>query len=51
VGSSVQYVVQAGDISGGNVVLRLRYRTVSASNKTLYSSANIPLHWSVKNLG
>jgi hypothetical protein len=49
-GGTIQYVVQSGDISGGNVTLRLRYRTASAANKTLYASSNIPLHWSVVNL-
>lgn len=50
VGTAIQYVVQAGDISGGVVTLRLRYRTETAANKTLYASADNPLQWSVVNL-
>ncbi len=38
-GGTVFYTVQSGDISGGNVVLRLRYRTSAASNKTLNGGA------------
>jgi hypothetical protein len=49
-GTMVQYVVQAGDVSGGNVTLRLRYRTSSATNKTLYASSDLPFQWSVANL-
>ena len=50
VGGSTVYTVQAGDISGGNVTLRLRYR-VDAATRTLYANADNPLHWWVKNLG
>ena len=49
-GSPAQYTVQAGDISGGNVVCRLRYRQDSAVNKTLFASSLLPLFFSVKNL-
>lgn len=49
-GGSVQYVVQSGDISGGNVTLRLRYRTLTATNKTLTGSTTQPLQFSVVNL-
>lgn len=39
----------AGDISGGNVTLRLRYATSGATNKTLYGSALIPMHFRATN--
>lgn len=51
IGGVCDYVVQAGDISGGNVTLRLRYRTGTAANKTITGSANQPLQVSVKNFG
>lgn len=50
-GAPVHYAVQAGDISGGNVTLRLRYRTTTAANKTLYGSSVFPLQYSVINMG
>lgn len=50
IGASIQYVVQSGDISGGNVVLRLRVRTATATNKVLFASSNVPFHWGVVNL-
>jgi hypothetical protein len=50
VGAAIQYVVQSGDISGGNVTLRLRYRTTSASVKTMNATSDIPFQWSVVNL-
>lgn len=49
VGAAIQYVVQAGDISGGNVTLRLRGRYFSAA-RSIYTSADNPMHWSVVNL-
>jgi hypothetical protein len=48
---SMLYVVQAGDISGGTVTLRLRYRTSSGADKTLFATSDIPLHLFVKNMG
>lgn len=50
IGGAAQYAVQSGDISGGTVTLRLRYRTGSASNKTLFGTTDIPFQWSVVNL-
>lgn len=50
-GGSVQYAVQAGDIDVGNVTLRLRYRTNTSSNKKLFANTDMPLHFSVVNLG
>jgi hypothetical protein len=43
------YVVQAGDISGGNVVFRLYYRV--SANRTLSASASIPLITQATNFG
>lgn len=51
IGASILYTVQAGDISGGNVTFRIRYRTGSAVNKGLFASADTPFQWSVKNFG
>lgn len=49
---AIHRTLTAGDIDGGTVRLRLRYRTSSASNKTLRaSSAIVPLQWYAKNLG
>jgi len=48
-GATFPYVVQAGDISGGNVTLRLYYR-VSGTGKVLAASSTIPLTFWVKNL-
>lgn len=50
-GGSVMKTLVSGDISGGAVTLRLRYRTIIASAKTLTASAACPFHWWVKNLG
>ncbi len=49
---SVMYTLQAGDISGGIVIARLRYRndgTTAARN--LYGTAAMPLQFWAKNLG
>jgi hypothetical protein len=51
IGGAARYVVQAGDISGGTVTLRLRYTTFSASNKTLSGSTSSPLTFKATNLG
>lgn len=49
---AVQYVVQAGDLTGGSVVLRLLYLTSAASNRTLGRSISQgPLMFAVANLG
>ena len=50
VGATVQYVTQSGDISGGNVVLRMRYRTNTGVNKTLFGTTGIPFQFSAINL-
>lgn len=46
------YVVQSGDISGGNVRCRLRYKTGSATNRNVYAdSATWPFKIGGGNLG
>lgn len=50
-GGSFMRALVAGDISAGMVTLRLRYRTSSAVNKTLYAQTDLPLHFWAKNLG
>jgi hypothetical protein len=50
-GGSVMRVLAAGDVSGGNVVLRLRYRTNTAVNLTLQANTNIRLQFWAKNIG
>lgn len=46
------YVVQAGDISGGTVTVRLRYLNSSTTSRTLYAgSGSFPLTVTLKNLG
>jgi hypothetical protein len=48
---AIQYVVQAGDISGGNVTLRPFYLTSAAANRTMTRSvANGALSLQVVNL-
>lgn len=51
IGGSAIYVVQAGDVVGGQVTLRLRYRTSTAANKTVLATADTPFTWAVVNLG
>lgn len=52
VGGSVFWKVVAGDISSGNVTCRFRARTSpTATNKTFYSSANLPLLVALRNHG
>ena len=45
------YVIQAGDLSSGYVTLTVRYRTSTATNKTLYGSIARPLEFHVDNIG
>lgn len=45
-GGSVLYQLKAGDISGGTVTLRLRYKTVQAANRSVRAStATHALQW------
>lgn len=41
----MEYVLQSGDISSGSVTLRLRYKTGTASNLTLFANSAAPFHW------
>ena len=45
------YPLVAGDISGGQVTLRLRIKCSSASTKTLFATAASPFVWWAKNIG
>lgn len=49
-GASIVYVVQSGDISGGNVELRLCGWVDVATSKTVQANTNSPLVFWVKNL-
>lgn len=51
VGGSVLYELVSGDISGGTVTLRIRYRTSAGSNKVMRANIDNPFHWFAKNLG
>ena len=51
VGGSILYESVSGDISGGNILLRMRYRTGTAANRTVNASTNQPLHFWAKNIG
>jgi hypothetical protein len=49
-----QYLVVSGDVSSGTITLRPRYKTGSATNRTLFANNNANgqrLHYWVKNLG
>ena len=50
VGGAFPYVVQSGDISGGNVTLRL-YSRVSSGSRVVDATASSPLITWVQNLG
>lgn len=50
-GGSVIYVLQAGDISAGQVTLQVRYRSFTSTLKTLYATTALPLHFWAKNFG
>lgn len=49
VGGSTFYVLQAGDISGGNVTLRLRIRPANTTSRSISASAVNPLMVAVRN--
>jgi hypothetical protein len=49
VAATVHYTVVSGDISGGNVAIRLQYN--STGTKTLYAGSNYALVFNVINLG
>lgn len=50
-GGAIMRALIAGDISAGTVTLRLRYRTSTAANKTLFANADNSFHFYAKNLG
>lgn len=47
---SILYTAQAGDISGGNVIVTLACCNSTSTGKSIYASAANPLHFFVKNL-
>lgn len=49
-GSAFKTVASA-DISGGNVIVRIRHRTLSAANKTLWATTANPLYFYARNHG
>jgi hypothetical protein len=49
-GGTILYTVQAGDLSGGTVTLRLR-AAVSSGSRDLAASSGTPLFFSAQNLG
>lgn len=51
VGATVYYIVVGGDISGGNVTLRLRGKTGGGTNKVVRASSGEALTWYAVNLG
>lgn len=51
VGGPMWYKVVSGDVSGGNILLRLRYRTSSATNATLWGNTDLPLVFTARNHG
>lgn len=47
-GGPILYTLQAGDISAGTVTIQVCYRTVSATNRTIYGGTNTPItSWAV----
>lgn len=50
-GSTITRTLVSGDISGGTVTLRLRYRQDTAGNRLFVGTATDPFIWYAKNLG
>lgn len=48
---SVFYTLQAGDISGGTVTLRLRDHPASSTNRVVSATTALPIQFWAKNLG
>ena len=48
---SVFYVLQSGDVSGGNVTLRVQYAMNTATNRTLFGTTANPFQWYARNHG
>lgn len=51
VSGSVMYQLQSGDVSGGNVVLRMRVIMEGSIDRQVNATADRPFHWWAKNLG
>ena len=51
ISGSAFYTVQSGDISGGNVTVRFRYKTSIATARSIYGDSTAGSFFSVKNLG
>ena len=52
VGAPASRTMASADISGGNVIMRIRHKTGTAANKTFYATtANGPLYFQVRNQG
>jgi len=50
-GGSFFRTLAAGDISAGTVTVRVRYRTGSAANKTLFATTDNPFEYWIRNHG
>lgn len=51
-GGSLQKMLVAGDLSGTNLTLRLRYKpSANTPDRLVFSSLDIPLSWWARNLG
>lgn len=51
IGGCFYYKLVSGDISGSNVTLRLRYRTASATNRSVFCSTDNPFVFFARNHG
>ena len=51
VAGGISRTMASGDISGGNVVTRVRHRTLTAANKVLQATTTLPLYFQVRNHG
>lgn len=50
-GGGTEKALVAGDIENGSALLRVRVRTSSATNKTLYGTSLLEFHWGARNYG
>jgi hypothetical protein len=51
ISGSVFLTLASGDVSSGNVLIRMRYRTTTAANKILIATTSIPFIVAARNLG
>lgn len=51
IAGGMRWTLAAGDIASGRATVRLRCKTLTAANKTLYAEANNVLQFTVENLG